>query len=71
MTPPFDSSLSSSAEKDALIATLLSRLSGLEAEMAVLRAENAELRAENARLGEKLDLPPKTPDNSSTPPAKG
>jgi transposase len=71
MAPPADSSSLSSAEKDVLIATLLSRLPALEAEMAVLRAENAQLRAENARLREKLDLPPKTPDNSSTPPAKG
>ena len=53
MTPPPDSS--SCAEKDVLIATLLSRLAALEAKMAVLRAENAELRAENARLREKLD----------------
>jgi transposase len=71
MAPPFDSSSLSSAAKDALIATLLSRLSALEAEVALLRAENAELRTENARLREKLELPPKTPDNSSTPPAKG
>ena len=47
----------SSAEKDALIATLLSRLAALEAEIAALRA--------------KLKLPPKTPDNSSTPPSLG
>jgi transposase len=63
MTPP-DSSSFSSADKDALIATLLSRLAALEAEIAALRAENAALR-------EKLKLPPKTPDNSSTPPAQG
>ncbi len=71
MTPPFDSSSLSSAEKDALIAMLVSRLTALEAEMAVLRAEVAELRTENAALREKLKLPPKTPDNSSTPPARG
>jgi transposase len=78
MTPPPDSSSLSRAEKDALIATLLSRLAALEAEIAVLRAENAALRAENAALRaenaalrEKLKLPPKTPDNSSTPPAQG
>jgi transposase len=70
IAPPEFSSLSS-AEKDALIATLLSRLSALEAENAALRAENAELRAENAALREKLNLPPKTPDNSSTPPSRG
>jgi len=71
MTPPPDSSSLSGAEKDALIATLLSRLVALEAEIAALRAENTELRAENAALREKLNLPPKTPDNSSTPPAAG
>src|SRR5712691_12029574 len=71
MTPPPDSSSLSGAEKDALIATLLSRLVALEAEVAALRAENAELRAENAALREKLNLPPQTPDNSSTPPSLG
>ncbi len=68
----------SSAEKDALIATLFARieelserLAALEAENAALRTENVALRAENAALREKLKLPPKTPDNSSLPPAKG
>jgi transposase len=61
----------SSADKDTLIATVLSRLTALEAENAALRADNAQLRAENAKLREKLDLPPKTPNNSSTPPAQG
>ena len=70
MTLPDSSSLSS-AGKDALIATLLSRLAVLEAEVVALRAENAKLQAENAGLREKLDRPPKTPDNSSTPPAQG
>jgi transposase len=71
MIPPPEFSSLSSTEKDALIATLLSRLAALEAEVAALRAENAELRAENAALREKLKLPPKTPDNSSTPPSQG
>lgn len=53
-----------SAEKDALIETLLARLAALETEIAALRAENAALR-------DKLNLPPKTPDNSSTPPSQG
>src|ERR1700746_1502607 len=70
MTLPDSSSLSS-ADKDTLIATVLSRLTALEAENAALRADNAQLRAENAKLREKLDLPPKTPNNSSTPPAQG
>jgi len=57
VTPPPKFSSLSSAEKDALIATLLSRLAALE--------------AENAALREKLKLPPKRPDNSSTPPSRG
>src|SRR5271155_4635476 len=57
-------SLLSAKEKDALIAQLLARLEALERENATLKAENAALRG-------KLDLPPKTPDNSSTPPAAG
>jgi hypothetical protein len=31
----------------------------------------AAVEAENAALREKLNLPPKTPDNSSTPPSQG
>ena len=54
----------SSAEKDALIATLLARIDELSKRLDALEKENAALRA-------KLKLPPKTPDNSSTPPARG
>ena len=36
-----------------------------------MRAENAGLKAENATLRERLNLPPKTPDNSSKPPSQG
>src|SRR5262245_4932290 len=50
-------SLLNAKEKDALIVQLLARLEALE--------------RENAGLREKLNLPPKTPDNSSTPPAAG
>jgi transposase len=64
MNSPSDFSLLSATEKDALIAQLLARLEALERENATLKAENAALRG-------KLDLPPKTPDNSSTPPAAG
>jgi transposase len=55
-SPPDFSSLSSS-EKDALIRALLARVDALI--------------AENAALRERLNLPPKTPDNSSTPPSQG
>ena len=64
MTPRFDSSTLSSAEKDALIATLLVRIDELSKRLGALEQENAALR-------EKLNLPPKTPDNSSTPPSQG
>lgn len=52
-----DFSALTSEQKDALIATLLARLEALE--------------KENAALREKLNLPPKTPDNSSLPPSHG
>jgi transposase len=64
MPPPPDLASLSAAEKDALILTLLARVEALMARVAALEAENAALRA-------KLDRPPKTPDNSSTPPAHG
>jgi transposase len=64
VSPPPDSSALSSAEKDALIASLLARVDDLCQRIAVLEAENAALR-------ERLNLPPKTPDNSSTPPSQG
>ena len=64
MTPAPDLSLLSSSEKDALITALLARIDALAARVAALEAENAALR-------EKLNLPPKTPENSSTPPSQG
>jgi transposase len=51
-------------DKDALIAALIARNEVLVAEVTRLAARVAELEA-------KLGLPPKTPDNSSTPPSKG
>jgi transposase len=59
-----DYSILTSAEKDALIATLLSRLDAMDKRVAALEEENATLRA-------RLNLPAKTPDNSSTPPSHG
>src|SRR4029077_14990541 len=57
MTRPPDCSSLSSCEKDALINSLLARVDALI--------------AENTALRERLNLPPKTPDNSSTPPSQG
>jgi hypothetical protein len=57
MVPPPDFSSLSSSEKDALIGTLLARVDALI--------------AQNAALRERLNLPPKTPGNASTPPSQG
>jgi transposase len=57
MLSPPNFILLSAQDKDALIVRLLARLEALE--------------RENAALRERLNLPPKTPDNSSTPPAAG
>ena len=71
MTLPPDISCLSSSEKDTLIGVLMARLEALAARVSALEAENAVLRAENATLREKLNLPAKTPDNSSKPPSQG
>jgi transposase len=78
MTLPPGSRPLSSVRKDALIATLLARVevlsrqvTGLTERVRGLESENAALKVENAALREQLRLPPKTPDNSSTPPAQG
>jgi transposase len=71
MIPAPDLSSLSPAAKDELILTLIERLNALEARVACLEKENAALRKENAELRARLDLPPKTPDNSSTPPSLG
>ncbi len=67
--PPGD--LPSPIDKDAVIGALLARIDALVARVEQLEAQNGALAAENARLREKLDLPKKTPDNSSTPPSRG
>ena len=85
MAPPPALTALSSSEKDALVGVLMARLDALEArvsamaaenaalraENTVLKAENTALKAENATLRDKLNLPPKTPDNSSKPPSQG
>ena len=71
MSPPRDSSALSSAEKDALIASLLAQVDELLGRVDDLSQRLATVEAENAALREKLDLPPKTPENSSTPPSQG
>jgi transposase len=54
----------SHADKDALIRALFAQLHGLAERVKALEAENAALR-------ERLNLPAKTPQNSSTPPSQG
>ena len=61
----------SAAEKDALIATLVARVDELTVRVATLEAQRAALQAENTTLRDKLKLPLKTPNNSSTPPSQG
>jgi transposase len=75
----------SPVERNAPRPTLLARVDALAARGEVLAAENAALLArvdalvarvavlesENAALREKLQAPPKTPDNSGTPPSQG
>jgi len=51
-------------EKDALIRALWAQVQALTAQIQTLVARVAELEA-------KLDVPPKTPDNSSLPPSQG
>jgi transposase len=56
-----------SFDKETLVRLILSQAEAVER----LTKEVEVLRAENAKLRGKLDLPPKTPDNSSTPPSHG
>ncbi len=75
MIEPFDLLSLDCAAKDALIVALVERVNALVAENAELKerqaVEVAALRAEIAALQAKLNLPPKTPDNSSIPPSRG
>ena len=63
MAPPPDLAALLS-EKDALINALLAQVQAQAEQIAVLTARVAELEA-------KLNLPPKNPANSSTPPSQG
>jgi transposase len=67
MTPPPDLSGLNEADKDALIvaqARVIALLTEQLAELAALRARVVELEA-------RLNVPPKTPGNSSKPPSQG
>src|SRR4029078_5628038 len=64
VAPSFAPVALSPVETDVPRSTLLARVDALAAREKVLAAENAGLR-------EKLQAPPKTPDNSSTPPSQG
>jgi transposase len=56
-----------SLDREGLIGIVLTQFETIER----LKAQNAALQAEIAELRARLDLPPKTPDNSSLPPSKG
>jgi len=56
-----------SLDKETLIRLVLSQAEAI----AVLTSQVALLRARVAELEARLGLPPKTPDNSSTPPSQG
>src|SRR5271165_1558450 len=56
-----------SLNMETVIRLILSQAEAIER----LRREIEALRADNAALRAKLDLPPKTPENSSTPPSQG
>jgi transposase len=70
-----------SLDKEMLIRLILSQVEAIErltrevealrADNSKLHADNTKLQADNAALRAKLDLPPKTPENSSTPPSQG
>ena len=69
MTHPATHPTLTLSEKDALIAALLEQNRVLGEQVALLTARIAVLEAENKALREKLDVPPKTPRNSSKPPS--
>lgn len=64
MTSPTDPTTLSPSEKDALITALLAQVQEQAEQIALLTARVADLEA-------RLNLPPKNPSNSSTPPSQG
>lgn len=64
MIEPADLKSLDSAAKDALILALIDRINALI-------AENEQLKERVAELEARLNLPPRTSDNSSVPPSKG
>ena len=64
MTSLTDPTSLSASEKDALITALLAQVQAQAEQIALLTARVAELEA-------RLNLPPKNPSNSSTPPSQG
>jgi transposase len=64
MTSLTDPNSLSASEKDALITALLAQVQAQAEQIALLTARVAELEA-------RLNLPPKNPSNSSTPPSQG
>jgi transposase len=61
----------STAELIALVEAQAETIARLTAQLEALALQNAALARRVAELEAKLDLPPKTPDNSSTPPSQG
>jgi transposase len=81
VTPTPDPSKLSHAEKDAIIAALVARLAAsqeiITAQALQLTEQNERIAVQNARIAaleariDELTRPPKTPQNSSTPPSQG
>jgi transposase len=61
-------------DKEALIQIILAQAETIAAQAAMIATLTGQVQMLTARVGEleaKLGLPPKTPDNSSTPPSQG
>ena len=71
MTPPLDLSGLNEADKDALILAQAQAIALLTEQLKMFSAEAAVLHAKVAELEAKLNVPSKTPGNSSKPPSQG